>query len=129
MLQISYYIKESTVPNAGYGIFTSQDIKKDDIVWKFNKDTMKIFTENDIKSINNQEIKKMILKYSWKKNNLYYFDLTDEKFKNHSDNPNIITYDDYTSIASRDIKKDEELFDNYFSYDENANMKLNSSDH
>jgi len=129
MLQISYYIKESTIPNAGYGIFTGQDIKKGDIVWKFNKDTMKIFTENDIKSLNNEEIKKMILKYCWKENNLYYFDLTDEKFKNHSDNPNIITYDDYTSIAARDIKKDEELFDNYFEYDENTKIKLNSSDH
>jgi SET domain-containing protein len=130
MLQIAYYIKESTIPNAGYGIFTAQDIKKGDIVWKFNKDTMKILTENDIESINNEEIKKMILKHTYKIKNYYYYDLTDGKFANHSDDPNLIETNDINScsVASRDIKKDEELFSDYFSYDENASMKLSSSD-
>jgi SET domain-containing protein len=138
MLQIISYIKESTIPNAGYGVFTAQDIKKDDIVWKFNEKTVKILTESDIESINNGEIKKTILTYSYKIDNIYYYDLTDGKFINHSDNPNLIEVNSVLneidikpeipfkySIAARDIKKDEELFVKYFWHYE----EILSSDH
>ena len=56
-----------------------------------------------------------------KKSNMYTlwvgddaFDVTcDFRFINHSSKPNVVYYDDFTVVALRDIKPDEELTHDY----------------
>jgi|SRR3989338_5368243 len=103
-------------PIHGIGLFANQDIPKDTIVWSFNPLIDKVLTDKEVATlpIFTQEF---IDTYSFFDRGVHILCGDFGIFVNHSENPNLgSTAND--SFALRDIKKGEELTDNYESYDE-----------
>jgi uncharacterized protein len=99
-------------PEIGYGIFATQDIPKGTITWV--KDQLdRTFTPEDLEKISPANLENL-LKYTYRDRRGNYFfcwDLT--RFVNHSYEPNsMLTSMDF-EIAIRDIKKGEEITNDY----------------
>lgn len=130
MLAVKTVVKQSTI--AGMGLFADEDIKEGTIVWEytekscsvFNKEQFQVFLESYHKT--EKEIIQYILTYSYYQAKLkgLILCLDDGRFVNHSEKPNLkgpAHMDRDTSwqysIACRDIKKGEELTEDYRTYD------------
>lgn len=120
MLKIKSYLSTSKVH--GIGLFASENIKEGAVVWQYNSYIDQIFTIRKFRSIcssvNHYGLRHLYAS-SYKRNDKYYYITDNARFINHSEeNFNIKFSDDYTEIACHDIKKDEEILENYFlSYD------------
>ena len=119
MLLVKTKIGTSTIH--GIGLFAEEDIVKDTIVWEYNALIDK--------SINIEEIKNLPLLAQEFVNKHGFFDKGKyilcgdyAMFTNHSKNPNLGSTIDL-SFAARDIKKGEEITDDYTTYDEDPNSK------
>lgn len=132
MLMVKTYLKESTIPEAGLGLFAGQDIKKGTITWKFFRGFDQKL-ELKIRDSLSDAAKAQFDTYTYNRvrgNESYHVLCGDnERFINHSDTPNILEGDileegENVSVAIRDIKKGEELFCNYYEFDANADKKL-----
>lgn len=109
----------------GLGSMADEFIPKGTIIWKF--------VENfDIK-INDQEFKELpeiaqefFLHFAYynKEEGGYILCGDNARYTNHSSDPNMKTLDLTSSIATKDIQKDEEITEDYYNFDEFAKMKL-----
>jgi hypothetical protein len=132
MLMVKTIVKESTIPGAGLGLFADEFIKKGTVTWRFCPNFDQILHEEDLLRLS-IPARYQFLKYCYKSKEDDHYVLCgdDERFINHSDNPNIvdelIPEKEPFSIAERDINPGEELFCNYFDFDANAEMKLNNN--
>lgn len=118
----------------GMGLFADQDIKKGTITWRFMPG-LDLVVPQDILLQISEPSRTQFLNYcyvdKYTKNFILCFD--NERFINHSENPNIIQSDVESEelgveIAARDIKKGEELLCNYYDFDFDAHRKLNKLD-
>ncbi len=123
MLLIKTIIKSSSIH--GIGLFADQDISKGTKIWKFSPGLDLEIKPSDFEKLNQCE-KDVILfsGFHSKKTGNYHLSFDNVHFINHSTLGNIstdMTVDDieYPLIANRDIKKGEELTQNYFEFDEN----------
>jgi SET domain-containing protein len=122
MLLVKTKIKQSDIH--GTGLFADQFIPKGTIIWKFTQGFDQKFTREQI--LNFPDLLQIyIYKYSWrgKKSGLYCFSSDNGKYFNHSNNPNCLSEyrdgeDEVTTTAIRDIKIDEEITDNYSSFED-----------
>lgn len=121
MLLINTTVKKSNIH--GNGLFTLEDIKKGQIVWKFDPIFDKIWSISQVDGFP-EHIKNFIYTYGWldkeDKNN-WRLSVDNERFVNHSDNPNLNTLnsDCFCAIANIDIKNGTELTQNYNEFDYN----------
>lgn len=130
MLLAKTIVKSSAI--AGVGLFAEEDIKEGEIVWKFTHDTCLTFTKEQFNELANSyhktenQIIIYYLTYCYYQNNMdaLIFCLDNGRFVNHSDKPNLSAPANMTkdqswqySAAIRDIKKGEELTENYNGYD------------
>lgn len=130
MLLVKTAVKGSTI--AGLGLFADQDIKKGDIIWKYTEETCSVFTQEQFQVLLNsfhkteQKLIKYYLTYAYPQKvlNGVVLCLDNGRFVNHSDEPNLAGPTDLPreiswqySVALRDIKKGEELTENYNTYD------------
>ena len=100
----------------GIGLFADEDIPKDMIVWSFNPLIDKALTDNEIENFP-PYVQEFIDKYSFFDKGKHVLCGDFGIFINHSETPNLgSTIDD--SFALRDIKKGEEITDDYTTYDE-----------
>ena len=106
-------LKQSNIE--GFGVFADENIKEGELVCDYKSDLAKKFeVKFSYKEVLNypKNIKDFFMKYSYEEplnsDNLYV-SIDFEKFKNHSDNPNI----SYEGVATRDIAKGEELTYDY----------------
>lgn len=125
MLLFENYIKESTLPNSGLGLFTKEFLKKDQIIWKFNYLIDRQIPIYDVEFFPNH-VQKYLKIYGYLVNidGLKFYELSgdNDRFTNHSEEPN--TYIDNTFVyASRDIQIDEEIFGNYNDFNCNLDFK------
>jgi SET domain-containing protein len=119
------YIKTKIQPSEihGIGVFADEFIPKGTIIWKFTSGFDVKFTREQILDFP-ELLQIYIYKYSWKgtKSKLYCFSSDNGKYFNHSNNPNTLSkYQDneeeVITTAVRDIQVDEELTDNYSSFE------------
>jgi SET domain-containing protein len=130
MLLVKTAVRPSSI--AGMGLFADQDLKKGDIVWKFTPETCVVITQEQFQMLVNsfhkteRELIKYYLIYTYyqKALNGVVFCVDDGRFVNHSDQPNMGHPHHFSpeiawqySVALRDIKKGEELMENYNTYD------------
>lgn len=113
-MQVKTYVKSSEIQ--GVGLFAAEDIPKGTIVWKF--DTMdQVYTADEVEKMSDLH-KEFFFTYCFMYNGKYIFCVDNARFFNHSEDPNCMSEGNsneklgYT-VAKRDIKKDEELTDNY----------------
>jgi hypothetical protein len=113
MLTIKTKLDKSSI--AGIGLFADQDILKGEVVWKMNSLSVLKITPNEYNNLSRTE-KDFIQEkdYFWAdEHGNYMIPIDDSRFINHSCNPNIIDLDDNTCVASKDIKREEELTIDY----------------
>lgn len=130
MLLVKTKVKQSAI--AGVGLFADEDIKEGTPVWQFTPETCSVLTKEQIQAFTSsfhkteKEIMQYLLTYSYyqAKLNGVILCLDDGRFVNHSETPNLIAPLNMASgmgwqysIASRDIKKGEELTEDYRTYD------------
>lgn len=123
MLLVKTTVKESTVPNIGWGLFADQDISKGDIIWEFNHLVDKVIQIDKILYLSEIE-KKYLEKYAYRVGDDLILCSDDGKYINHSGTPNVDDYIDTNNrsltVANRDIKAGEELFSNYAAFDDDS---------
>lgn len=117
MLTIHHYVAPSTI--AGCGLFCTSDLRKGEIVYKFDYRFVMLISDAEIKSLN-QGMQEAILKYSYRGvgndrlTGAVYYCVDDSRFMNHSDTPNTIWIPDTeTYVAAHDIPAHSELTCNY----------------
>jgi hypothetical protein len=125
---VKTYLKES--PGKGIGLFAAEPIKKGTIIFKEDEFTIKYLpdeyhklTDEQKKYVGNKAYflydymnesqKEFIKKYSYNYFGIYCLSMDNDRFTNHSDKPNTIEIDEYSTIASKNIKKDDEITTNY----------------
>jgi len=113
MIKIKTKLDKSQI--AGIGVFADQEIRSGEIVWSMNKLSVVRISPEDYRNLSEEEKSFIDEKdYYWIDNDgSYMIPADDSRFINHSENPNVIDKDDYTTIAARDIKIGEELTMNY----------------
>lgn len=113
MLRIKTKLDKSQI--AGIGVFADEDICKSQVIWSMNKLSVFRITPEYYNELSEEEKDFIEEKdYYWIDNDgSYMIPLDDSRFVNHSENPNVVDQNDYTTIAARNIKKGEELTMNY----------------
>lgn len=130
MFIVKTKVKESKIH--GKGLFADQDIKKGQIIWKYNPLIDRRIPQKKLLQLPSF-VQKFIKYYSYL-NDWGEFVLCGDgaRYINHSDNPN--TEDKMTfwnklfrregiSIASRNIKKGEEITSKYLCFDKQGNPR------
>ncbi|QLH35057.1 MAG: SET domain-containing protein [Parachlamydiaceae bacterium] len=131
MLLVKTVVKPSSI--AGVGLFADEDIKEGSSVWKYTPDSCSLFTKDQIDTLihsfhkTEKELMQYLLTYTYfqAKLNGLILCLDNGRFVNHSENPNLkgpanMENSWQYSVACRDIKKGEELTEDYRTYDSSA---------
>jgi SET domain-containing protein len=109
-------VKVATNPNMGLGLFTTEFIPKDSVVWEFVEGVDIKVSINRVEQMS-QAQQEYFEKYAWIEGDYYYSSCDLTNFINHSYTPNLKIIDEII-IALEDIKPGEELFENYAEFDE-----------
>jgi SET domain-containing protein len=127
MLQIKTKLDKSS--NHGIGLFADQFIKKGTVTWKYTPEFDVSYDKEQVDKMPSIA-KKRFLDFSYFdfKINKYILCFDDQRFINHSKNPNISSKPEI-DIANRDIQKGEELTCNYEDYEQGwfKNRKIKKS--
>ena len=99
MLKLKTYLKE--VPGKGIGLFADQDIKKDQLVSKFEFPDIAITVDKFVEL--DELTQDHFYYYGWLESNVVHLSADNDKFTNHSKDPNLYDSGD-SSYALRDIK-------------------------
>jgi len=127
MLLVRTYIAKSKLH--GIGLFAAEPIKNGTIVWKFIPGFDIALT---IKKVNKlpKITRDWVFHYGYldKDTKEWVICVDDARFFNHSKNPNTTTPNtkgrrNELTIASRNIKKGEEITCDYFEFDDSATLK------
>jgi SET domain-containing protein len=109
-------VKVATNPKMGLGLFATEFIPKDSIVWKFEEGVDIKISIDKVKQMPNAQ-QEYFNKYAWIEDNYYYSSCDLSNFLNHSYTPNLDNTKDVT-IALKNIEPGEELFTNYAEFDD-----------
>jgi SET domain-containing protein len=125
MFKYKTQVKVATDPNMGLGLFVSEFIPKDAVVWEFIEGVDVKITQEKFNNLNEAQ-KEYFYKYAWlQEDGCYYSSCDLTNFINHSYTPNLKVIDDVV-IAIRDIQPEEELFENYQEFDLEFNEYKNN---
>lgn len=115
MLRVKTKLSLSRVD--GIGLFADQFIPKGTVTWQYDPAFDMRWTEEMVKDLP-QWTKDQFSKYSYfdYKQNCYVLCADDQRYINHSIDPNILSTPDQ-DVAGRDIQPGEELFCNYEHYE------------
>lgn len=134
MLMVKTRIGPSTIKGAGIGLFADQDIPKGATTWRFMPGLDLVVPEDTLLQLS-EAARAQFLNYCYVDKHTKHFILCfdDERFINHSKEPNVVQSKveseiEGIEIAARDIKKGEELLCDYESFDFDAYRKLNMLD-
>jgi SET domain-containing protein len=123
--RIMFYIKTKIDRSKihGLGLFAMQNVEKGDKIYKHNDNLDLLLTKDKFEILPEKE-KKLILHYGYidKKTGKYRLDHDDIRFVNHSKKPNIGLNINGIIVALRDIKKGEELTQNYSEFGLNTHL-------
>jgi SET domain-containing protein len=126
------HVKTKVAPSKihGLGLFADQFISKGVIIWKYTENYDLRLTKKEIEKLPDLA-KEHLEVYGWlsKKSGLFCHAVDNGKYFNHSDDPNCfaeyIDGEDEVVVKSiRDIKKGEELTDNYNAFNYPNNLTL-----
>lgn len=120
MLKVKTLVRDSSIN--GKGLFADEDIPKGTITWEFFRGFDILLDEIKWREVDSRYLKK----YSFrdKQTGKWIVTLDNDKYTNHSDDPNTGPLPDGRMIALRDIKQGEEITSNYYDIDINAKDKL-----
>lgn len=106
-------VKRSSQIN-GLGLFATEFIRKDEVIWSPTTENMEKIHLDDLEKIDDAQRQDWV-KHSYQIGEFLYKDIDDTRFMNHSCKPNVV--DSYnTLIAARDIQKGEEITWDYLPF-------------
>eukprot|EP00484_Ammonia_sp_Unknown_P022777 CAMPEP_0197030212 /NCGR_PEP_ID=MMETSP1384-20130603/9490_1 /TAXON_ID=29189 /ORGANISM="Ammonia sp." /LENGTH=148 /DNA_ID=CAMNT_0042459511 /DNA_START=83 /DNA_END=529 /DNA_ORIENTATION=+ len=125
-MQIKYTVKQSTIPDAGKGIFTEQFIAKGTVVWKEDWDNLVIYTRKGLDkwlaSLPYEQACEYALhihRYPILGYDRCVYELDESHYMNHSEGAMAnIGSRNHDCYALRDIQPGEELLCNYNEFDD-----------
>lgn len=109
-------VKVATDPRMGLGLFATEFIPKGAIVWEFVEGVDIKVTIEKVEQMSEAQ-QEYFEKYAWVEDGYYYSSCDLTNFVNHSYQPNLKIVGD-TMIALRDIQPEEELFEDYGTFDD-----------
>lgn len=120
-MQVGYEVRPS--PIAGVGLFTTEDIPKGALVWKYSPQSVRTYdseaaVRTRLAALSEKELLDFLEHaYCWEGQVVEILD--DGKYWNHSKRPNTgnVPDDPDSSYALRDIPAGEELLDDYSQHD------------
>ena len=115
MLLVKTEIKQSEIH--GTGLFANEFIAKGSVIFKESIFT-KYFTEDEYNSLPELQ-KQFIDHYCYFLGGVWRCSMDNDRFTNHSDTPNTIDQDYYTTIAAVDINIGDEITADYSSIFDN----------
>lgn len=121
MLMVNTYIGPSRIH--GTGLFAARDISEGEEIWSYHPVTCQKYTVSKFLhqcyKLSFEEILSL-LNYSYIRDNFVYSINDNTKYINHSLRANVALVSPFSEVAIKNIKKGEEILENYFdSYDEN----------
>ena len=108
-------VRVATDPRMGLGLFATEFIPKDSVVWEFVQGVDIEITIDEVKQMSEAQ-QEYFEKYGWIDEGYYYSSCDLTNFINHSYDPNLDNTTDVT-IALKDIQPGEEFFTNYAEFD------------
>jgi len=110
-------IKTRVAPSEihGLGLFTEEDLVKDQVVWEVNPLIDKAIEKQWLETLP-LVAQEFVHHYAWLEGNHYYVSLDNDRFMNHSDDPNIENDHEKFCFALCDIKAGEELTCDYMQF-------------
>jgi SET domain-containing protein len=111
-------LKES--PNHGIGIFADEDIPINTLIWSPSPALSLHYSEEEFEKLSSED-KKVITHYGYfhRKNKVWHLAADDSRYVNHSKNPtSVVTKDGWGLQALTNIKKGEEITQNYLDFEE-----------
>lgn len=128
VLLVKTVVKKSSIQ--GVGLFADEDIKKGTVVWTFMEDIDRKYSHDEVQQMA-PTVRNFLDTYSYLSvtTRTHVLSGDNDRFINHSDEPNVILHHterlgEKDDIAARDIQKGEELTCNYFLFDMLAGAKL-----
>ena len=110
MLLIETYVANS--PIHGRGVFAAEDVEAGAVLWREGAELL--YSPEDFKRLSPFE-RNFIAVWGWKdkRDGLHHLPLDNDRFINHSDEPNTAFNDDGSMIAARPINRGDEILCNY----------------
>jgi uncharacterized protein len=118
MMLIKTVVRPSMIPNAGLGCFSVDFVSKDTLIWKFNPDFDRKYTQAEFDALE-LPAQEFLSYYSYRYKGVYYLSCDNTHYINHSEQPTM--YSDETGLlayAAKDIYPGEEIVDDYRSFGE-----------
>lgn len=115
MLKVRTFLDKSGIH--GLGVFTEEPIKKGAVIAEFVEGIDRRFTPEQVLRLPKDALD-YLGHYSYGMNGRIVFPGDNDRFSNHSANPNTKTLPDSSIIALRDIKRGEELTCSYDDFDD-----------
>jgi uncharacterized protein len=124
MLQVKTYLDKS--PIHGIGVFAAQEIQEGNLVWMFEPRIDKVLDINDLSENLTLIERQFIETYAYfdKQLNKYVLSADNDRFTNHSNDPNTFPLSTSEVVACRDIHVGEEITINYFAIDNFAEKHI-----
>ena len=119
MLKVKTKLKESSIH--GIGLFADEFIAKGTLIFQEDDFTIKIKKE-DLSSMDDLKIE-YVKKYCYLRDGIYHCSMDNDRFTNHSEEPNVFETETET-YAAKDILPDEEITTNYESICVEFNDKI-----
>ena len=110
MLLVKTKIDKSKIPGAGMGLFADEFIPKGTKIFEEDNLSIKI-EEKNLSTYNERELA-YINTYCYKRGDIIYCSMDNDKFTNHSDDPNVYE-DGPCTYAKIDIQPGEEILTDY----------------
>lgn len=123
MLLVKTYIGKSKID--GIGLFADEVIPKGTFIWKFVPGFDFTLKKQDLNKLP-EVAKSWVLHWGYYNEDEggYVICVDDARFFNHSENPNTDNTSKEGTIATKDIRKGEEITCNYFEFDADTKLKL-----
>jgi len=122
MILVKTELKPSTVH--GLGLFAAEFIPKGTVIWEFREGVDHRIPKELVDALPDPA-RSTVRHYSALWGGGYVVSADDARYFNHSDTPNLVTLaSPDVDIATRDIHPGEELFEDYYEFDEDAAEKL-----
>lgn len=123
MLTVKTYLSPSKIE--GLGLFAGEDIKKDDVTWKYTPGFDLEYSQEELEKMP-EMLQDYIKTYAALSmvSNKYILGSDDVKFTNHSPDPNLESVQiegerEKIARAKKDIRKGEEMTIDYRGFDKN----------
>lgn len=130
MMHIKYKLRES--PIHGIGLYTDEDLKMGQVVATASPKLDVNISQADFESLDEKEKNEVEYWGFWDKmNNVWHVDFDNTKFINHSEQPTVtqdLEKKDMYLVTTRDLKKGEELTQNYLEFESVESLKKRGID-